>query len=155
MDAQQLIDDYAAAPAALRKALQGLTPAQLDARPIPGKWSIREVVAHLADFEPISTDRIKRVIALDNPVLMNADENAFAARLAYGKRDLEEELSMIDFLRRHTARILRTLTPADFQRTGQHSTDGPLTLEKLLVRVTRHFPHHITFIEEKRRALGA
>jgi len=154
MEIERLIDDYAACPAALRKAVQGLTKEQLDAHPAPGRWSIREVVAHLADFEPISTDRIKRVIAFDNPVLMNADENAFAARLAYSQRDVEEDLVVIESLRKHTARILRTLSDADFQRVGEHSTDGPLTLEQLLKRVTRHFPHHIAFIEEKRRALG-
>jgi len=49
---------------------------------------------------------------------------------------------------------LRALKPEDFQRRGLHSRDGVLTLEDLLQRVTAHLPHHVRFIEEKRRALA-
>ena len=52
------------------------------------------------------------------------------------------------------ARILRALKPDDFQRTGGHSRDGALTLEVLLQRITAHIPHHVRFIEEKRRAMA-
>jgi hypothetical protein len=52
------------------------------------------------------------------------------------------------------ARILRALGPEDFQRRGLHSRDGALTLENLLQRATAHIPHHVRFIEEKRRALA-
>ena len=51
------------------------------------------------------------------------------------------------------ARILRSLKPEDFQRKGGHSRDGALTLEELLKRITGHIPHHVRFIEEKKRAL--
>jgi hypothetical protein len=50
------------------------------------------------------------------------------------------------------ARILRALKPEDFQRQGGHSRDGVLTLKVLLQRITAHIPHHVRFIEEKRRA---
>ena len=52
------------------------------------------------------------------------------------------------------SRILRNLEPGHFQRTGNHSTDGPLTLENLLQRITGHIPHHIKFIEEKLAAMA-
>jgi hypothetical protein len=51
-------------------------------------------------------------------------------------------------------RILRTLLPADFERVGLHNERGPVTLERLLTITTNHIPHHVKFIEEKRRALG-
>jgi hypothetical protein len=57
-------------------------------------------------------------------------------------------------MRRHMARILRTLPASAFQRTANHSVDGPITVETLLRRITGHIPHHIKFIEEKRRALA-
>jgi hypothetical protein len=50
--------------------------------------------------------------------------------------------------------ILRVLNPEDFQRRGAHSRDGALTLEILLQRITAHIPHHVRFIDEKRRAMG-
>src|SRR5690349_5415413 len=91
-----LIDNYLAGPQTLRQAVADLSREQLLARPVPGKWSSLEVVCHLADFEPILADRMKRVIALDQPTLVGADENRFAATLAYHERDLEEELTLIE-----------------------------------------------------------
>lgn len=148
-----LIDDYLAGPQKLREAIAGMTDDQLDAKPVPGKWSTREVVCHIGDYEPIYADRMKRVIAEDEPTILAGDQAAFAARLAYGERDLEEELALIELVRKQMARILRSLTPEDFQRTGTHSVRGPVTLEKLLQQITDHIPHHIRFIEEKRAAM--
>ena len=138
----------------LRRAVAGMTREQLLARPIPGRWSTQEVVCHLADYEPIYADRMKRVIALKEPELLQGDPGLFAARLAYDHRDMEEELAIIELTRKQMAHILWGLTPADFRRAGTHSRDGSLTLEDLLRRVTGHIPHHVQFIEEKRRALA-
>ena len=105
-----LIDDYLAGPALLRKAVSGMSREQLLARPVAGKWSTLEVVAHLADFEPILADRVKRILALDQPQLIGADEKRFAAALAYHDRDLDEELALIEHTRSQLARILRKQT---------------------------------------------
>src|SRR5438128_8874192 len=94
--ASQLIDSYLAGPQTLRQAVAGMTREQLLARPVPGKWSTLQVVCHLSDFDPILSDRMKRVIAEDEPTLIGADENHFAANLAYQDRDLEEELTIIE-----------------------------------------------------------
>ncbi len=150
----ELIDRYVAGPQLLRKAVAGMTAEQLKARPVPGKWSTLEVVCHLADFDPILADRMKRVIAEERPALLGADENRFAARLAYPDRVVEEELTVIELTRKTMGRILRTLKPDDFARVGVHNERGPLTLERLLTTCVNHIPHHVKFIEEKRRALG-
>ncbi len=148
-----LIADYLAGPAALRQAIQDMTPAQLNAAPIPGKWSTRQVICHIADFEPVYADRIKRVISEDEPLLMSGDPDQFAAKLAYDQRDLETELQLIEAVRRHMESILRTLSAETFQRAGKHSRDGLLTIETLLTRITGHIPHHINTIAEKRASL--
>lgn len=149
-----LINDYVSGPALLRQAVAGMTPEQLIARPIPGKWSTLEVICHIADFEIVGADRIKRVIAENEPTLLGGDQNLFAARLAYHQRGAEEELLLIETIRQQVGRILRTLKPEDFQRRGIHSEAGPLTLEQFIERSTRHIAHHVPFIEEKKRALG-
>ena len=154
MNFDTLIEQYLAGPDLLRRAIAGMKQEQLLARPIPGKWSTQEVVCHLADYEPIYADRMKRVIALEEPELLKGDPQLFAARLAYDHRDMEEELAIIEWTRKQMVRILRMLTPVDFQRRGGHSRDGALTLEVLLQRITDHIPHHIRFIEEKRRAMA-
>ena len=150
---QKLIDDYLAGPNQLRAAIAGMTDEQINASPIPGKWSTRQVICHIADFEPVYADRMKRVIAEENPTMFGGNPDVFAARLAYEQRDIEEELQLIESVRKHVARILKTLKADDFQRTGMHSERGPITLEKLLTNVTNHIAHHVKFIEEKKAAL--
>jgi uncharacterized damage-inducible protein DinB len=149
-----MIDAYLAGPPALRAAVRGLSREQLVARPVAGKWSTLEVVCHLADFDPILADRMKRVIAEDRPQLLGADEQRFAAALAYHHRDLEEELAVIEHTRAQLARILRTLPDEALQRVGTHDERGELSLERLLTIATNHLPHHVRFIAEKRQALG-
>ena len=153
MNHSQLIDEYLAGGGQLRAAIAGMTDEQLDAQPISGKWSTRQVVCHIADFEPVYADRMKRAIAEDQPTVFDGDPDLFAARLAYEHRDLEQELQLIDSVRRRMARILRTLSANDVQRTCMHSEESPLTIEKLVERMAGHIPHHNKFIEQKRSAL--
>jgi hypothetical protein len=151
---REMIDAYLAGPQALRQAVAGMSREQLLARPVPGKWSTLEVICHLADFEPILADRMKRIIAEDRPTLLGADEKRFAAALAYHERDAAEELDLIERTRGQLGRILRTLPLEALARVGVHNERGPLTLEQLLSLSTRHIPHHLRFVEEKKRALG-
>jgi len=149
-----LLEAYLAGVKELESAVQGMYREQLLARPVPGKWSTLEVVCHLADFEPIFADRLKRVLADDRPTLLSADENRFAACLAYHERDLAEELALVAHTRGQMARILRVQPEAVLARVGVHSVAGPRTLEQLLGGAIRHIPHHVSFIHDKRRALG-
>ncbi|MFO0889002.1 MAG: DinB family protein [Isosphaeraceae bacterium] len=152
-DPPQLIETYLQGPAALRQAVSGLDAAALKARPVPGKWSILEVVCHLADSEQAYCHRMKRVIAEENPLLPGYDETRFAATLACDDRDVEEELAILEAMRRQMARILRAAPASAWSRTGVHTERGLMTLEDLLRTEAEHIPHHLPFIEEKRRAL--
>jgi hypothetical protein len=150
-----LIDQYAAGPESLRRSVKGLSRDQLVARPIQGKWSTLEVVAHIADFEPILAERMMRVISHERPLLMIADENLFAATLHYLERDIDEELGLIDLTRKKMARVLRALPPEASNRVGVHSFKGLVALDAILTSAVNHIPHHVTFIDEKRKALRA
>jgi len=150
----ELIDAYARGAGELRSAISGMTAAEIAARPIPGKWTTLELICHIADFEPIYADRMKRVIAEENPPLMSGDPDLFLQRLAYAERDAAGEIALIDSVRQQMARILRTLPREVFQRVGTHSRDGAVSLETLLRRVTNHIPHHVKFIAEKRAELA-
>jgi len=154
MKYESLINDYATGSPMLREAVRGMTREQVLARPVPGKWSALEVVCHIADFEIVGADRIKRVIAQNQPTLPDGDEKAFAAALAYHERELEEELQIIGAIRASTTRILRTLKEEHFDRIGKHTAAGPLTLQQLVERMAKHIGHHVGFIQEKRKALG-
>ena len=146
---------YAAGSDELRAAIGDLSLPQVRTRVSPGRWSVLEVVCHIADFELVYADRMKRVVAEDRPTMFGGDPDQFAAVLAYDQRDLEEELQVIAAVRRQVTRFLRTLDGAVFERTGTHTTDGPLTLATLLRRIAGHIPHHAEFIRQKRQTLAA
>lgn len=152
--ATELADAYLKGAADVRAAVAGMTRSQLTTRPIPGRWSTLEVLAHLADFEPILAERMIRVIALPEPLLLSADETLFAKAMDYHARDAEEELAVIDATRRKLARIIRSLTPEQLRKTGMHSSRGLMPLEQIIQTATNHIPHHLPFVMEKRKALG-
>jgi uncharacterized damage-inducible protein DinB len=154
MSYRELIEAYLAGSQELRDAVAGMSDEQLDAKPVAGKMSTREVVCHIADFEPVYADRMKRVIAEDNPPLRGGDPDVWMKALAYDRRDLNEELEVIAAVRTQMGRILQTLPGSAWSRVGVHSEAGPLSLEELLRRITNHMPHHIKFIEEKRATLA-
>jgi hypothetical protein len=149
----QSIARYAAGPDELRAAIGDLTLTQVKTPAAPGRWSVLEIACHLADFEIVYADRIKRVLAEDRPTLFGGDPDQFAAALAYSKRDLEEELQVIAAIRKQVTRLLLTLDAPAFERVGIHSTDGPLSLTTLLNRIAGHIPHHAEFIRKKHPAL--
>lgn len=153
MTLDELLKHYENGSDLLKTTIAGMREDQLDLTPVPGKWSVRQVVCHIADFEPVYADRMKRVLVEDNPTMFGGDPDVFAAGLHYEKRSVHEELELISVVRRQMAVILRNTDVEDFQRTGVHSEAGPLTLETLLERITRHIPHHMTFIEAKIAAM--
>lgn len=150
----RLVAEYLAGPSKLRQAVKGMTAEQLKARPVAGKMSTLEVVCHLVDFDPVYVERMKRAIALDNPTLLGADENEFAKKLCYHDRDVEEELQVLEFTRKSMARVLKAMPLETWDRVGMHNERGPMTVEKMVNTITNHIPHHLKFIEEKRKALG-
>jgi uncharacterized damage-inducible protein DinB len=158
MEIHCFIDEYERGAVLLRRAIEGMDHDQLLARPIPNRWSTMEVICHLADFEPIYADRMKRVIATEQPLLLSAGRDRFVETLAYHGREPNEELALIKLTRRQMVRILRTLGDEAWDRVGiyreQDGREVPRTLLELLKLISQHIPHHVNFISEKRRALG-
>ncbi len=152
-DISSLIEAYSRGAKLLRDAVRATPESTWDAVPIEGKWSIRQVVCHLADGEIVYADRMKRVIVEDNPTLFEADPNEYVPALYCPQRPWETELNVIETVRLHMLPILQSCNSEDFQRTGVHSVEGPMTLKTLLERITGHIPHHISFIEEKLRVM--
>lgn len=149
-----LIDRYEQAPAKLRAACAGLTRDELTARPGPGKWSILEVVVHIADSDAISIDRMKRILTEDDPPLLYADETAYVDRLFTHDQDLEDALALLEVGRRQWARVLRRLPDEAFVRTGRHNRRGAVSLGQLVGDYINHIDEHLVFVNGKRAALG-
>jgi hypothetical protein len=151
---REAVDHYAAGPELLRRSLEGLNAEQLRTAAPPGLWSPLEVVCHIADFETIYANRIKRILAEKEPFLPSGDPDLFAASLSYLDRDLDEELSLIAAQRGQIVRILGKHSATDFERQGRHSVDGPVSILRLLKNAGSHIPHHVDFLQKKREALS-
>lgn len=150
----EILERYAAGGSLLAYAASGLTPQQEQARPGPGAWSISELVVHLVDSDLVGIDRMKRVIAEENPTLYAYDENAWIARLGAQEMPIEEAVNLFAANRHWMSKILRRCAPDDFARAGMHTEAGRKTLAELLVGYCNHLDHHLKFLYAKRGNLG-
>src|SRR5262245_19507147 len=142
---RDLIEKYAQGGQQLRDSFAGLSQPQLNAFPVPGTWSIQQIVIHMMDSDLIGSDRMKRVAAEDHPTLIGYNETAFANTLFYDQLDPQVACDVFDKNRQLTAEILRRLPEASFDRTGSHNEYGEVTLGKLLKTYVEHLDHHLKF----------
>ena len=150
----EVIERYAAGGPLLQYAVAGLSADHEAKRVEPGLWSPSELVAHLLDADLVIADRIKRVIAEEDPVLYAFDETAWLERLDSRSMPVDEAVALFAANRRWMARILSKCTEADFARSGQHSEVGRLTLAALVAKAIGHLDHHLRFLYGKRATLG-
>ena len=146
-----LIDEYEAGAAVPGQAIVGLTKAQLLATPVPGTWSIQQIVLHLMDSDLIASDRMKRVAAEDDPLIVAYDETRFAERLGYDQADAAMACEVFRLNRLMTAALLRGLPDAAFTRTGRHSETGPKSLARFVATYVEHLAGHMTHLTAKRK----
>lgn len=148
-----LIDRYAAAAPSVADALKGLTVAELHAHPVPGAWSVQQLVMHLMDSDLIASDRMKRIIAMDKPLLIGYDENAFTTRLPVDKLDAAAAAEIFRLNRLLTAVVLREQPDSAFDRIGIHNERGAITLGQMVTMYVEHLDHHMKFMRDKLAAL--
>src|SRR5947209_4896155 len=122
-------------------ALEGITDAEMDARPAPGEWSAREVVHHLADSEMTSAIRLRLLLAAEEPTLLGYDEAEFARRLYYD-RPVTASLEAFKAARRTTAEILHRMGDAEWERGGTHTVTGNDTARDCLGVYANHAVVH-------------
>jgi uncharacterized damage-inducible protein DinB len=149
---KELLDRYVAGGRQLRESIAGLSPEQLKAFPVPGTWSIQQIVIHMLDSDLIGADRMKRVAAEDRePTLIGYDESAFARELSYHELDPQKAIEVFDLNRQLTAESLRRLPAQRWDRIGHHNEHPrPLSLRDLLATYVGHLEHHLKFIAQKR-----
>jgi hypothetical protein len=152
---RDVIERYAAGAGSPAQAIAGLSREELNALPVPGTWSIQQIVVHLMDSDLIGSDRMKRVAAEERPpTLIGYDESAFARGLFYDQLDPRLACEVFEKNRLLTAEILRRLPDAAFDRTGDHNEHGRMTLAELVQNYADHLEHHLKFIRQKRQLLG-
>lgn len=143
-----------AQPAALEQITSGLTPEQVARPETPGKWSMLEVIQHLADSEMVWAYRLRRVLAEDRPRLSGYDQDLWAERLRYREVELDDALEQIRALRRTNLWLLRSLEPGALERIGVHSERGDESVAHMLRLYAGHDLVHLRQLERIRAGLG-
>jgi uncharacterized damage-inducible protein DinB len=149
-----MIERYGAGAEEVEKAIAGLAREDFLAVPVAGTWSIQQIVIHLMDSDLIGADRMKRVIAEENPAIIGYDETLFSQKLFYEKLDPFLAAEIFRKNRELMTVILRSLPEAAFARVGTHNQSGRVTLEELVATYVQHLEHHLGFLRHKRRLLG-
>jgi uncharacterized damage-inducible protein DinB len=152
---QYLLHGLAATPIVLEKLLREATPADYDRRPDPERFTLREVVAHLADWEPVWMERLEKIRSEENPILPSYDEGQWAIDHDYARADVAGRLARFREGRARVIRHLEGLSPEQWERTGQHTQWGALTVATLMMLILGHDGYHLRQTAEWLDAGGA
>lgn len=139
---QELIAQYNAGYDEVMESLAGFPDESLTAHPLPGKWSAREIVHHLADSEMMSALRLRQLLDEDEPVIHGYDQDKRALRLKYNERDPAPAFDAFRAARETTAQLFALMTEADWQREGTHTESGRYTVEDWLRIYAAHAHGH-------------
>ncbi len=133
----------AATPGKIVSLIRGLTPRQLARRPAPGKWSIQEIISHLADTEMVMCCRARWIAFEQHPTLVPFDQEKWAAGRTREREPLAETLARFRLLRRSQVRLFRHASAKDFRRTGFHPERGVVSLRVQLETLAGHDLNHL------------
>lgn len=145
-----LLHGLRATPIVLEKLLEGLTEEEADRRPDPERFTLREVLAHLADWEPIWLDRIRRIATENEPLLPSYDEGQFAIDNHYDQIPVETSLRAFITGRAAFTDYIEALPEDAFERLGQREELGPISLFELIALVLGHDGYHTRQVIEYR-----
>ena len=151
-DIPALLERYRRGPELLAVVLTGVFGEEEDFAAAPGKWSIRQIVAHLADAELVGAHRMRQVIAEDVPTLIAFDQEAWARNLDYARRKPKQSLETFRRIRGENHELLKGVPESAFGRTGNHSENGSMTLLQLVEGYASHAESHARQLQEIREA---
>jgi hypothetical protein len=151
---EAFLEDIARTPANLRAAIRGLTETQLNTPYRPDGWTVRQVAHHMPDSHLNSYVRFKLALTEDDPTIKPYAEDRWAELADTSATPVEVSLALLESLHDRWVRLLRALTPAEWQRTYRHPELGPVSLEKTLALYAWHGKHHVAHITELRKRMS-
>jgi hypothetical protein len=147
VDGQDAIKVQRATAAKLKKLTHGLTPKQLKWKPAPGKWSVAEIVAHLADAEIVASWRMRSVLGSNGTPIQAFDQDVWASVFQYGKRDVGQSIEVFQVLRANNLAMLKALPLESWDNYGMHAERGKETIAHLARMFAGHDTNHVRQIE--------
>ena len=151
-DLSTLLERLRRGPEVLAMVLTGVFGDEEDYITAPGKWSIRQIIAHLADTETVFAHRMRQIIAEEGPTLVAFDQEAWARNLDYARRKPKQSLETVRRVRGENYELLKELPEAAYTRTGNHTERGPVTLLQIVEGAANHTESHARQMQQIRDA---
>jgi hypothetical protein len=138
----------ASAPGRLARLLDGITDSDARKSPAPGKWSVAEIVTHMADTELVMGYRIRAILGAPGTQIIGFDQDAWVPALHYDKRELKQSFAQYKAFREANVALLRLLTPEQWKQQGLHNERGPQDVDTIVRMTAGHDINHIQQIEK-------
>src|SRR5215831_15073957 len=150
---KQHIEAAEKSPKEIAAAVSGLPPATLRYKPAPEKWSILEILGHLADIEIVYAYRLRQMLADEKPVIAPMDQDAWAKHLGYMESSAPELIALYGLKRHRNLQLLRRLKPGDLERSAYHpELKRQVTVAEIVGMMGAHGANHLQQIERLKKA---
>lgn len=141
------IEVIAKTPDTVAHIVSEQTPERMRTRPFDGKWTPNEIVGHLADAEWVFGFRMRLILSEDQPTILGMDQELWVSSQRHNEQEPAKLVESFCTLRRINLVLWKRMTPADLERTGQHSERGPESLGVMLGMVAGHDLSHVDQIK--------
>jgi len=131
----------------LERLIRGVPNARLRKRPAPDKWSVSEIVAHLADTEIVGGFRMRLILGAPGTPVAAFDQDSWVTSGHYEKRDPRKSVEQFRVVREANLALLKSLTPEQWKHYGMHSERGQETIERIARMFAGHDINHLQQIE--------
>jgi hypothetical protein len=145
---QDPLDIQVRTPKQLERLIKGVSAARLHQRPAPGKWSVGEILAHLADVEIVISWRIRAILGTPGTPIPVMDQDAWVTAGHYDRRDPGKSIELFRVLREANSALFKTLTPEQWKHHGIHSERGVETVEHIVRLYAGHDLNHTHQVEQ-------
>lgn len=152
VEGQDPLKVQAGTPKKLERLIKGVPVSKLRKRPAPEKWSVAEILAHLADAEIVTGWRLRQILGAPGTPLQAYDQDSWAAAGHYAKRDPRKSVEQIRVVREANLALLKSLVPEQWKHHGMHAERGVETIEHIARMMAGHDINHTKQVE---RILGA
>jgi len=137
----------AATAKTLERLIKGVASAKLRRRPAPDRWSVSEILAHLADGEIVGAFRMRLVLGAPGVPIAAYDQDAWVASGHYDRRDPRKSVEQFRVIRDGNLALLKSLEPAQWKHYGVHSERGQESIEQMVRMCAGHDLNHLRQIE--------
>jgi hypothetical protein len=134
-------------PQRLRDLVARVPRAALTHVPADGRWSIVQILAHMADAEVVGAWRFRTILAVDGAPIQSYDQDEWANGFAYEKAAPEDSIDLFEANRRATLALLRRVNPRRLTHAGIHAERGRESIERLMQMYAGHDRNHVRQIE--------